>query len=157
MRGSAAPLWPCCMPITATPCVQPRWSAGWRNSGCSGRSRGRAAATTTPTPNCCSEQRNTGLITRAALLPAKRRHANGWDGLTTGTTTGTATAASGLSNSISAARSRLRRSSLTGLSSTKKHASVIHDAGRARSVDGVNWRWPGSTQRHRKQDPRQPC
>jgi transposase InsO family protein len=64
-------------PTTATPCV-PRYSrAGWRNWACSGRSHGRASATTTHTLNLCSEQRNTDLITRVDRSPARTRRASG--------------------------------------------------------------------------------
>ena len=50
--------------------------------------------TTTPTPNRCSAQRSTGLITPDGHLPARTRPASGSRRLSTGTTIGTATAAS---------------------------------------------------------------
>jgi hypothetical protein len=49
-----------CTPITAAPCVPPRWRCGWRRSGSCASYRARGCRTTTPTPWRCSALPNTG-------------------------------------------------------------------------------------------------
>jgi hypothetical protein len=75
-------------------CVGPRWNHGSRRWGCSDPSPGQGSQTTTRTRNPCSERSNTGPTTPAGHSPPKRRPANGWQHLWTGTTTDTGTAAS---------------------------------------------------------------
>jgi len=75
-------------------CVGPRWNHRWRRLGCSDPCPGQGSPTTTRTRNLCSVWSNTGLITPAGPLPARRRPANGWQHLWIGTPTGTTTARS---------------------------------------------------------------
>ena len=75
-------------------CVEPRSNHGWRSWGCSDPFPGQGSPTTTRTRNLCSVRSNTGLITPAGPLPARRRPANGWCRSLIGTTTGTTTARS---------------------------------------------------------------
>jgi len=55
-----------CTPITARPCVRPRWRFAWTSWVCSGRSHGQGSQMTTRTPNPCSGQSSIGLIIPAS-------------------------------------------------------------------------------------------
>ena len=133
-----------CTPITAAPCVPPRWRCGWRRSGSCASYRARGCRTTTPTPWRCSALPNTGRSTPVGPLPARMRPANGRLHSSTGTCISIATVRSNSRPRSCGTAARLHPFATSARRSTSRPASAIPDVGHDRFAAGDNRALSGS-------------